>query len=65
MPTDLTMAMEMSLLAAGYHPVPKKDPNIPFPGILQDLLDYVRSPEYRKLEIEEFIKAHANAKPHE
>lgn len=50
---DMLMAMEMSLLAAGYKPKPKGELKIAFPEILQELLDYVNSPQYQELIIKE------------
>lgn len=60
MPTDLTIAMQMSLLAAGYAPRPEKKIDLPFPHLLQELLNYVNSPAYRQLEIDELndVKTH-------
>jgi hypothetical protein len=50
---DLVMALQMSLLAQ-YGPPPKPKPLEP---IAQELLDYVNSPEYRQLEINEWLTA--------
>jgi len=48
--SDLVKALELSLLAQYGPPPPPK----PLSPIAQELLDYVNSPEYRQLEINEF-----------
>jgi hypothetical protein len=52
---DLVMAIQISLVAK-YGPTPQPKPLHP---IHQELLDYVNSPEYRQLEINEWLTEHS------
>jgi len=59
---DYLMSFELLLRAQGYKPVEAK-PAVPFPQMINELLEYVNSPDYQQLIINERLEYLKTIKP--